>query len=151
MAEIHHGGCLCGEVRYRSIGAPLRTTVCHCTFCQRLTGSAFLVEPVFEVDRVVIEQGHPAAFEHRSPSHGRRLAVNFCARCGTHLSLSFERFPGYLGVCGGTFDDPHWFQPDRHIFTQSALRWVQFPPHVACYHQHAIKLDGSAETPWQSA
>ena len=47
MSEIHQGGCLCGTVRYRTVGRPERTTICHCTFCQRLTGSAFLVEPVF--------------------------------------------------------------------------------------------------------
>ena len=73
MAEIHQGGCVCGDVRYRSIGKPVRTTVCHCSFCQRLTGSAFLVEPVFEAGRVVVEQGAPASYEHRSPSHGRHL------------------------------------------------------------------------------
>jgi hypothetical protein len=151
MAQIHHGGCLCGDVRFHTVGAPRQTTICHCTFCQRLTGSAFLVEPVFAIDQLVVEQGALAAYAHRSTSHGRRLTVNFCARCGTHLSLLFERFPGYVGVCGGTFDDPHWFQPERHIFTQTALRWVVFPPDVACYQQHAIRLDGTAETPWQRA
>ena len=151
MPKTHSGGCLCGQVRYRTIGRPQRTTICHCTFCQRLTGSAFLVEPVFRIDQVEIERGTPATYEHRSPAHGRTLTVNFCDRCGTHLSLLFERFPGYQGVCGGTFDEPHWFEPDRHIFTETAVPWMVFPRDVSCFEKHAMKLVGSPDTPWQRA
>ena len=43
MAEIREGGCLCGTVRYRVKGNPVRASVCHCTFCKRRTGSAHLV------------------------------------------------------------------------------------------------------------
>ena len=151
MLQFHHGGCLCGNVRYRTIGKPERTTICHCTFCQRLTGSAFLVEPVFLRTNVVIESGVVATYEHRSPDHGRTLTVNFCRDCGTHLSLLFERFPTLQGVCGGTFDNPNWFKPDRHIFTRSAVPWMVFPPGVTCFERHAMQTDGSPEAPWQSA
>ena len=34
MSEIHEGGCLCGSVRYRTVGAPVGATICYCTFCQ---------------------------------------------------------------------------------------------------------------------
>jgi len=46
MPMIHEGGCLCGEIRYETMAEPVRVTICHCTFCQRLTGSAYLVEPI---------------------------------------------------------------------------------------------------------
>ena len=42
MLNVHEGGCLCGGVRYRTTAKPMRVTVCHCTFCQKLTGSAYL-------------------------------------------------------------------------------------------------------------
>ena len=35
------GGCLCGAVRYEITQPPLVAYTCHCTVCQRLTGSAF--------------------------------------------------------------------------------------------------------------
>jgi len=151
MSEIHRGGCLCGFVRFRTLGNPVRTTICHCTFCQRLTGSAFLVEPVFPSANVEIESGAASTYDHRSPDHGRILSIHFCPRCGAHLSLLFERFPGMQGVCGGTFDDPGWFKPDRHIFTGSAVPWMIFPPHVTCFDRHALRIDGSAATPWQTS
>ena len=52
MSTVHQGGCLCGEVRYRTTAKPVRITICHCTFCQRLTGSAYLVEPIFKREDV---------------------------------------------------------------------------------------------------
>jgi hypothetical protein len=40
MSHAFTGGCSCGQVRFRATRAPVRTLVCHCTFCQRLTGSS---------------------------------------------------------------------------------------------------------------
>jgi hypothetical protein len=41
----HEGGCLCGKVRFAVSADPMRVTVCHCRFCQRNTGTAYLAEP----------------------------------------------------------------------------------------------------------
>jgi hypothetical protein len=35
------GGCLCGAVRYVLKGEPRATAICHCTHCQRQSGSLF--------------------------------------------------------------------------------------------------------------
>ncbi|HEY0436054.1 MAG TPA: GFA family protein, partial [Phenylobacterium sp.] len=120
----HEGGCLCGAIRFRATAAPLQTTICHCTFCQRLTGSAFLVEPIFKAEAVSFTGAAPKAYERRSDGSGKRVTVNFCGACGTGLFLSLERFPGILGLFGGAFDDPNWFDRGpgavRHIFTRHA-------------------------------
>ena len=147
---IHRGGCLCGGVRYRTLGQPERTTICHCSFCQKLTGSAFLVDAVFLRPRVEIEKGRVCAYNYVSPDHGRTLTIHFCGRCGTNLSLTFERFPAMQGVFGGTFDDPSWLRPSRHIFTEKAVPWMVFPRGIDCFTRHAMKLDGSPEMPWRA-
>jgi hypothetical protein len=147
MSSVHEGGCLCGDVRYRTLADPVRVTICHCTFCQRFTGSAFLVEPIFRRDDVTIIRGRPKTYDHRSDSSRKRVTLNFCERCGTAICLDLERFPDILGVCGGTFDDPNWFDRSppntRHIFTRSAQSGVVLPADVNTFETHAIRLDGS--------
>jgi hypothetical protein len=46
-----NGGCVCGSIRFKATGEPLRVTICHCTWCQRRTGTAFGTEVVFESGR----------------------------------------------------------------------------------------------------
>ena len=41
MPEPYTGGCQCGQVRYELSGEPIRLIACHCTECQRQSGSAF--------------------------------------------------------------------------------------------------------------
>ena len=42
MSELN-GGCLCGAVRYTTNAAPEFVGLCHCTDCQKHTGSAFAI------------------------------------------------------------------------------------------------------------
>jgi hypothetical protein len=148
---VHEGGCLCGDVRYKTISEPVRVTICHCTFCQRLTGSAFLVEPIFRKEDVIFSGIAPKFYHHRSDSSGKRVSINFCGRCGTTLYLDLERFPDILGLCAGTFDDPNWFDRSpskcRHIFTRSAQEGVVLPANVNTYQEHAFQLDGTPNQP----
>jgi hypothetical protein len=109
------------------------------------------VEPVFLKANVEIFSGAISTYDHRSAEHGRTITVSFCPKCGTHLGLTFERFPSVQGICGGTFDDPTWFKPDRHIFIETAVPWMVFPRDVDCYVQHALGLDGAPRKPWQTA
>ena len=145
----HEGGCLCGDVRYRTTAQPLRVTICHCTFCQRLTGSAFLVEPIFRRADVSFYGAVAKRYDHQSDSSRKRVSVNFCGTCGTTICLDLERFPEIVGLCGGTFDDPNWFDRSqcRHIFTRSAQAGVVLPAGVDLYQEHALRLDGTATQP----
>ena len=51
MTETLNGACLCGHVRFHLSGGPIVTHACHCTQCQRVTGSAFAVNLMIEADR----------------------------------------------------------------------------------------------------
>lgn len=151
MTHTHEGGCLCGDVRYRVTGDPLRVTVCHCTFCQRVTGTAFLVEPIIGQQNVALAGAPPKTYDHVSDGSGKRVTVNFCGRCGTALFYAFERFPDVLGLFAGTFDNPNWFERSpantRHIFTRSAQKGVVLPAGIKLYEAHATAVDGTANTP----
>jgi len=151
MSIVHAGRCLCGDVRYKTLAEPVRVTICHCRFCQRFTGSSYLVEPIFRKQDVVFEGATAKTYDHRSDSSGKRITLKFCGRCGTTLCLDLERFPDILGLCGGTFDDPDWFDESsakcRHIFIRSARRGVVLPAGVELYEEHALRLDGTPTQP----
>ena len=149
--NTHSGGCLCGAIRYQTTGAPIRITVCHCSFCQRATGSAFMVEPIFAQDQLTITSGTPATHSQASTGSGKLVHVHFCVQCGTKLYLSFERFTEAIGLYAGTFDTPGWFtiapNDTKHIFLDSAQSGVVIPAGIPTYRQHATANDGTPITP----
>src|SRR3954462_7012366 len=128
---------------------PVRTTVCHCTFCQHVTGSAFVADALFTKDAVSI-QGTFSTYDHRSDESGYLITLQFCPRCGTTFGMTFERFPDVQGIMIGTLDDPNWPRIDKHQFTRSAFRWMQFPPAVPrfeCHPNPARKPNHSGSLP----
>ena len=148
---VHEGRCICGAVQYETLNDPIRVTVCHCKFCQRATGSAYLVEPIFRLEDLRITRGSAATYQHRSEGSGKLVCIHFCANCGTKLYLSFERFPDVYGVYAGTFDDPGWFDigPDnaKHIFLEVARQDTIVPAGIKAYDQHATQNDGTPIEP----
>ena len=46
--SFQEGGCLCGAIRYTTNSDPMLVMHCHCKFCQRATGAAYSVEPIFD-------------------------------------------------------------------------------------------------------
>lgn len=144
-AARHEGGCLCGRVRYATLAMPSRVTICHCRFCQKATGSAYMIEPIFDAANFVVLDGQPKVFSQVSQGSRKKVHVHFCPECGTKLWLLFERFPDAVGIYAGTFDDPTWFPLDRegskHIFLGVARPDTIIPPGVPTYIEHAIDID----------
>jgi hypothetical protein len=140
MSETHEGGCVCGAVRYTTHGDPMRVTVCHCTWCQRRTGTAFAVEPVFNDEQVEIHGGPLTTYRHVSDVSGRWLDLEFCPTCGTNIGFTLEWRPGARLIDAGTFDDPSWIRSNkyqfRYIFLSSAQDWSEVPEGVEKYERH---------------
>jgi hypothetical protein len=125
-------------VRYETRGEPERTVVCHCKFCQRCTGSAFALWPTFDEDKVRVT-GKAGSYEHRSDESGRWIRLNFCPRCGTTVTSTFEKELGQISILGGTFDDTAWIRVDRQVWTRSRQRWFALPDGI-----HAFEKSSSA-------
>ena len=67
----------------------MRTLVCHCKFCQRVTGSSNYAEARYPMDAVSLSGVPPASYAHRSEGSSKLVHVYFCPRCGTSVSLTF--------------------------------------------------------------
>src|SRR2546423_8596203 len=125
--QIHEGGCVCGALRYRAEGMPLRTTACHCTMCQKRTGSAFGVGAYFNAEQGRVVQGELSTYEHRSDESHRWIRFEFCPRCGTQVSWTLEALPGVRGIAIVALVDPKWPKLTRFSWFRSAHPWITPP------------------------
>ncbi len=118
------GGCLCGEVRYRFSGEPLRQVICHCRDCQRAGGSAFHVGMVIPRQGFELVSGELQTYRAVGDS-GRWLDRSFCPRCGSGILHQLEaRGTDVLVIKAGSLDDPTVVSPAVEIFVRSKLPWV---------------------------
>jgi hypothetical protein len=145
MPQELEGGCLCGRVRFRTTQAPMRTIACHCTFCQKVTGSAYFAESMFAMDAVQFNSGPLKRYEHVSDGSGQKVFVHFCPTCGTTVSLTFERWPEVRGIARGCYDDPNAVEVSSHIWTRSAQNGTALPEGVDCFQKARVTLEGVAE------
>jgi len=127
------GGCACGQIRYRLQSRPIIVHCCHCTNCQRETGSAFAVNAMIETDRVSVLAGAPERVLTPSES-GKGQVIVRCPSCRvavwSHYAGAGEKI-AFVRV--GTLDAPATLPPDIHIFTRSKQPWVQVPPGVPSF------------------
>jgi hypothetical protein len=125
---IAEGGCTCRAVRYRMTSRPLFVNCCHCRWCQRETGSAFVLNAIIEADRVELLHGEPEAVDTPSNS-GKGQKILRCPRCKVALWSNYAGAGDALRfVRVGTLDEPDRLPPDIHIFTLSKQPWVVLPP-----------------------
>ena len=126
MAFLKEGGCQCGAVRYRIVEAPARVSLCHCTQCQRQTGSAFSMAMFVAEAAFNLLRGEPKTWT-RSSDSGREVACSFCPECGTRILHRAELYRGFVNLRPGTLDDRSWLQPTDSYWTREKQAWVQVP------------------------
>lgn len=118
------GGCLCGGVRFALSEPPSRATYCHCTRCQRRSGTAAGVEARIEADTLTIVVGEELVRVY-SPSHGWQEL--FCATCGSALFSRDPDDPSAMCVGMGTFDGDPGVRPSVRQFVAYAAPWESIP------------------------
>lgn len=116
------GGCLCGAIRYTIKSEPMVTALCHCTHCQRQSGSVFstnlvVAEGDFE------ERGTTKTYRDVGDS-GKPVYRHFCGDCGSPIYSKLDAMPGILAVKAGTLDDFSALKPAVEVYTDHAAGWV---------------------------
>ncbi len=140
--DFHDGGCTCGHVRYRMKSQPLVVHCCHCSWCQRQTGSSFAVNVLVEADRVHLLHGNVADVTVSSPS-GANQRISRCPNCqvavwSNYLCLSDGIGDAVRFVRAGTLDDPSRTPPDVHIYTSSKQPWVTLSPNALIVKEYYV-------------
>ena len=109
---------------------PLFVHCCHCTWCQRETGSAFVLNALIEARFVRVTKGQADPINTPSES-GNGQRIYRCADCKVALwSVYSGAGDRFYFLRAGTLDDAGAFPPDIHIYTSSKLPWVVLPDGV---------------------
>jgi hypothetical protein len=91
MTNRKSGRCRCGQVQFEVESAPLITMACHCTGCQRMTGSAFALSALYMSDESYTDEmlpwvKTPAVHSFRKfppPEQFPALPAEFAKRCAS--------------------------------------------------------------------
>ena len=134
MTTNYTGGCQCGDIRYAITGEPQLTVACHCTDCQRLSGSAFGMTLVVAEADFRLVQGDVETWSSVSEA-GRGKLGAFCPRCGNRIYHKSEWRRNTVSIKPGTLDDTSWLEPDMHIWTRSKQPWVVIPEGVESHEK----------------
>ncbi|AXO16799.1 GFA family protein [Thalassospira indica] len=135
MADKHHGGCLCGAVRYEITGDFDAFFLCHCKYCQKDTGSAHAANLFSGKSTLSWLAGQEQIKSFTVP--GTRHEKAFCQTCGS--ALPYTQMAGKLVVVpAGSLDSPVSIRPNAHIMLGSKAAWDDGLDEIA-------KLDGLPE------
>ena len=124
--------CCCGALRAVAVGDPAAVVICHCTECQRRTGSVMGVSAYYP--RESVKTSGPAASFTRPGQSGGGFTQHFCPTCGTSLYWEAELRPGLIGIAVGAFVDSSFPAPTRSVWEEHKHRWVELgaeiPGHI---------------------
>jgi hypothetical protein len=119
------GGCLCGGVRFEVTEPLVSAGYCHCTRCQRRTGTAASAQARVAPGSLHIASGEALVREYDPGDGGFRKA--FCSTCGSALWSRSPHDPDVVSVRLGAFDDDPGIRPSYRQFVAYASAWEPLP------------------------
>jgi hypothetical protein len=119
------GGCLCGAVRFELSAAPVAASYCHCTRCQRRTGTAASAQAVVDGRTFTLTAGADVVRCWRHPDGGWEKC--FCSVCGSQLFSRNPEDPSQMSVRMSAFDVDPGVRPQWRTWVASAAAWEPIP------------------------
>ncbi|MDN3649827.1 GFA family protein [Reinekea marina] len=115
------GSCLCGDVAFEITGHLNLFQYCHCTRCQKVTGSAFASNMFVEGDQFKWTQGEDNISEFHLPE-AKYFGTCFCKTCGSALPWQPKGLDRRIVPAGSLNEDPQ-LKPSQHNFMQENAPW----------------------------
>ena len=126
------GGCPCKAVRFSIKAVPLIVYACHCTDCQRRSGSAFGLSMLVKTEGFMVTCGTPK-FWRQIGAGASESTHRFCGICGGGITWEKRSRPDITAVHAGTLDDTSWMRPIAHVHLRHAQAWQRIPNNIVCF------------------
>jgi hypothetical protein len=117
------GRCHCGEITYEAVVKNGGVSICHCSDCQMLTGSAFRTTVPAARESFVLRSGQPKIYVKTADS-GTKRAHAFCPNCGSPVYSAAVSDPQFYSLRVGCLRERAELPPVRQQWCQSALPWA---------------------------
>jgi hypothetical protein len=118
------GACGCGAVRFEVTAPFVSAAYCHCTRCQRRTGTAASVNGRAEPGSVHVLAGEEELRVWAPEGGFEKL---FCGRCGSALFSRPAGTTDFVGVRLGALDEDPGVRPQWHQYVAYAASWAEIP------------------------
>jgi hypothetical protein len=119
------GGCLCGAVRFELDAAPPRAGYCHCTRCQKRTGTGSSAQAYVDGAALRFVAGEELVQAWRHPDGGMEKC--FCRACGAHLGSRDPETKVYVALRMSAFDGDPGVRPSLRQYVAFAASWEPIP------------------------
>jgi hypothetical protein len=119
------GGCLCGGVRFELTEPPVTAGYCHCTRCQRRTGTASSAQARINGRSLTLLRGADLIGAWRHPDGGFEKC--FCRDCGAQLFSRDPADPMQMSIRMAAFDSDPGVRPQWRQFVRYAAVWEPVP------------------------
>jgi hypothetical protein len=127
------GSCLCGAVRFELDERPTDAGYCHCTRCQRRSGTAASPQARIDGRAFHLRAGEASLGVWRHPDGGFEKC--FCTTCGAHLFSRNPDDPTQMGIRMAAFDEDPGVRPRWRAFVAYAAPWEPIPDDGLERHQ----------------
>ena len=118
------GSCHCGNITYEADIDPNDVSVCHCTDCQKLTGTAYRVSVSSPISDFRLKSGDPTLYV-KIADNGRKRFQYFCGNCGSPVYTVGEgEAANFVSIRAGTTEQFAELRPRSQIWCLSALPWL---------------------------
>lgn len=116
------GVCRCGRVKIRISAPPLITMACHCTGCQRMSGSAYSLSAAIPTEGFAVIEGEPVV-----AGASAEAGHHFCPHCMTWMFTRPQGLDFFVNVRPTMLEDTSWYSPFIETYTSEKLAWATTP------------------------
>ncbi|WP_096086962.1 GFA family protein [Agaribacterium haliotis] len=125
------GSCLCGKVRFSLDQKAKLFQYCHCSRCQKITGSAFAANLYADPASFKWLEGEELVGRYEVPD-AKYFATGFCKNCGSSLPWLAKGGRSVV-IPAGSFDEDPGLRPKQNTFWADKACWYEEPASLPCY------------------